>query len=127
MTADPRTDGRIEAVKLAHDSTKQILTISTAVITAIVGVVLVSKIQSPSAAGLAAAAAFALVFSNVCGLFALFGLAGILEDGGHIYCEAKPNRVLMDSHYKVFGRLQLFFFASGTLIMFLSVFVALAI
>ena len=155
MSADPLLDARKEAVKLAHDSTKQILTLSSAVIAALVSVLLVSKVVHHGAAGIAVGAAFALFISNVFGLLALFGLAGILEEGRHIpdanprprvlvarpgqqevedptlmdaqYAAGNADRVLMSSHYKTFGRLQFLMFGFGTLLLFVSICVSLSL
>lgn len=119
---DEAVQGRKEAIKTAHDSTKQILTLSTAVITAIIGVVLVVDVKSSAAAGIAAGAAFSFFVSNVFGLLALFGLAGALEEG--LY--TSQDRPLMKSHYRNFGLLQFGFFGLASLVMFIAIFVALS-
>ena len=104
----PPPDWRKSAIDLAADSSKQLITVATGVITA---TVIFSKDLNMNFGGrvLAAVSWVVLIISVLCGLFTLLNISGQLED-----CANKgSNPTLTERGFRFFSKGQLGFFVGG--------------
>jgi hypothetical protein len=106
----PATDWRKAAIDLAADSTKQLITVATGVITA---TVIFLRDLNVGFGGhfFAAISWFALIISVACGLFALFNISGQMESCAN----KRANPTLTEFGFRFFSRGQLLFFGGGIL------------
>src|SRR5438270_7553494 len=112
MTDETR---KIESVKFAQESAKQLITLTTAIITFIFGAVSVGALSVTKwTAALLIPLLLALISSVVTGIVTLFSLSGILSSAS-IFAADNP---LNSSHYSRFGRLQFYTFLAA--LIFLS-------
>jgi hypothetical protein len=104
MTDETR---KLESIKSAQESAKQIITLCTAIITLIFGVVSIGGVGLGGIALWLAVIILAFLFiSIVTGVLTLFALSGILTSGAHFHRDDPLN----SSHYMWFGRTQFFSF-----------------
>src|ERR1700744_674546 len=94
---------KLESIRFAQESTKQIIGLSTGIITLVLGAVSVGAVVLKGAPFvLALAILIALAGSLFFGIFTLYALGGILSDK-----ESWSKEDPLDSkHYKFFGRAQ---------------------
>jgi hypothetical protein len=107
-------DYKLESIRSAQESAKQILTLCSAILTFVFGAVAVGSLELNGAAIFAAAlVVFSLLLSILGGIVALFSLSGILSSAAEMSAEVP----LASRNYRWFGRLQFFSFAASILIM----------
>ncbi|MFP4361327.1 MAG: hypothetical protein ACLFTG_11705 [Alphaproteobacteria bacterium] len=113
-----RWASREKAIDLAQDSSKQLITICTAILSAILAALVLDRGDDLSAiAWLLSGAAVSCLLSILGGIFALYALAGILETGLHL----DDGRPLMTRHYRGFAFGQFVFFVLTCLLILLSI------
>lgn len=103
-----RWASREKAIDHAQDSSKQLITICTAILSAILAALILGRGDDLSPiAPLLSAAAVSCLLSILSGIFTLYALSGILETG----LQFDESRPLMTRHYRAFalGQLSLFF------------------
>lgn len=110
MTEETR---KLESIKFAQESAKQIITLSTAIVTLTFGAVSVGALElSGRTFWFALAILILLVVSVVTGIVTLFALSGILSSKEEFAAE----NPLQSVHYKRFGRWQFFAFVGAVLL-----------
>ena len=110
---------RKRAVELAHESSKQILTLASAIIVLAAGALFTGKLLINSYISGLVVAVFAFLVSVVFGILSLYALSGLLEEGLYLFVE----RPLLTDHYRNFGVLQFIFFTLGTVLLVVSMIV----
>ncbi|WP_148293507.1 hypothetical protein [Azospirillum sp. B4] len=109
---------KIEAVKAAQESTKQIVTLSSAIIVSMLGFLSLSKIDMRWG-GIPAILSVILISVSVgSGVISLYSLSGILSNKSHF--EADVN-ILDYKPYKIFGRLQFLTFCTSILLLIIQI------
>jgi hypothetical protein len=107
MTEESR---KLESVRFAQESTKQIITLCTAIVTFIFGAVSVGAVTlHGNAFWFTLCIIVLLSLSILAGMFTLFALSGILASV-KLFASENP---LNSAHYSRFGRLQFFTFAGA--------------
>jgi hypothetical protein len=111
MTDETR---KIESIKFAQESAKQIITLATAVITLTFGAVSVGAIELHNRTfWFALIILVLLVISVVGGIVTLFALSGILSSKEEFASESP----LSSTHYSLFGKVQFFTFVGAIILM----------
>lgn len=116
----PEESTKLESIRFAQESTKQIITLCTAIVTFIFGAVSVGSVSLRGHEFWFALAILALLLMSIlAGIFSLYALSGILLSA-ETFASDNP---LKSAHYTRFGRLQFFTFAGA--IALISAFVLL--
>lgn len=111
---------KIESIKFAQESAKQIITLATAIVTFTFGAVSVGALDLHGrAVWFISAVLLFLVVSILSGIFTLFALSGILASDS-AFGSVNP---LDSPHYSRFGRCQFFTFVIAVVL--ISVFIIL--
>jgi len=111
MTDETR---KIESIKFAQESAKQIITLSTAVVTLTFGVVSIGVLELHGRTfWFALTILILLVFSIITGIITLFALSGILSSKKEFESESP----LSSANYSLFGKLQFFTFVGAIVLM----------
>ena len=104
---------KLESIKSAQESAKQIITLSTAIITFIFGAVSVGAFTLSGRTFWFILISLVLLFiSVVAGIVTLFALSGILSSK-KLFARADP---LNSAHYARFGRFQFYAFVGAVLV-----------
>jgi hypothetical protein len=104
---------RLESIKFAQESAKQIITLSTAIVTFIFGVVSVGALTIQGRTFWFMLIALVLLFVSIlAGIVTLFALSGILSSR-ELFASGEP---LNSVHYTRFGRAQFFAFVGSVLV-----------
>ncbi len=105
---------KIESIKFAQESAKQIIALSTAVVTLTFGAVSIGALELHNRTfWFALTIVVLLVFSIVAGIFTLFALSGILSSKQEFASESP----LSSAHYSFFGQLQFYMFVGAVVLM----------
>jgi hypothetical protein len=105
---------KIESIKFAQESAKQIIALSTAVVTLTFGAVSIGALELHNRTfWFALTIVVLLVFSIVAGIFTLFALSGILSSKQEFASESP----LSSAHYSFFGQLQFYTFVGAVVLM----------
>src|ERR1700730_7366843 len=92
---------KIESIKFAQESAKQIITLSTAVVTLTFGAVSIGALELHNRTfWFALVILVSLVISIIVGIITLFALSGILSSAREFASESP----LSSSHYSLFGK-----------------------
>lgn len=111
MTDETR---KIESIKFAQESAKQIIALSTAVVTLTFGAVSIGAVELHNRTfWFALSIMVLLVFSIVAGIVTLFALSGILSSKQEFASESP----LSSTHYSLFGKFQFFTFVGAIVLM----------
>ena len=114
---DQSAQSRQKAVEFSGEVSKQVITLSTALITLAVGGYAGGLINSLKIAILTSSATFLLFISNVGGIFALYALSGILETNLHY----RIKRPLLSRNYRVAALCQFFSFLGALFILLTTI------
>lgn len=114
---------RQKAIELAQDATKQIITISSALIAVIAGAVSAKFITGGWALFCAGISEVLLLTSAAAGVFGLYALAGILQSGAHL-TQDEHHVLTGNIHYVRFGKIQIFSFLMALLFIVIATVVA---
>lgn len=113
-----RWASREKAIALAQDSSKQLITICTAILSAILAAMVLGRSNLTMIAPLLSGAALSCLISILSGIFTLYALSGILENG----LQFKEERPLMTRNYRVSALIQLGLFFLTCLLILLGIF-----
>lgn len=106
-------DRKLESVRFAQESAKQIIALSTGIVTLVLGAVSVGAIVLKAAAFIFAVLILgALILSLFFGIFTLYALSGVLSDEKS-WAKEDP---LNTAHYRFFGRGQFVTFFIGAVL-----------
>jgi hypothetical protein len=115
-----KEDRKLESVRFAQESTKQIITLCTAIVTFIFGAVSVGALSIHGSVFWFLLAILVFLLLSICtGIVTLYALSGILVSDT-VFSSEDP---LNSAHYSRFGRLQFYTFVGAVAL--ISVFVLL--